>query len=510
MRSIRGWQLAIGLACAVALSSALASAANAASESGADEPVESAHASLSPDAGPREMLALLGLDEAFFAGFANGEPLSDAEREKLLRVMFRLRQISKAIPATDDRRPFDVQRIAADPLASRGEVFQLRTPIRRVTRLEVPAALRETLGFDHYFECQAEGLGQVFAMTVPSAWKLDQSIDETGGPLAVFIKVLPPLERPTIEGEPGDEANEPRAAAPDDGPPLLFAADRISWHAPTLLGYLGLDYGLFDAVRDKTALTEREVFYQMLSIARRMSPEYIEMQVRRLIKEQLESQERMTRNRDLPAKMRAEAERALERARDGASDIVPLFNEPATQRGRFLVLKGEALRAIKVRVDDPDIVKRFGIDHYYEIEMVTPDSQNNPVVCCVAEVPPNMPLGNSIHESVRVTGFFLKSWAFDTRKSRAEADPGSPRALQVAPLIIGKRVELLLQPRVGTPTQSITLAAALAIVIAICGAAMWMMRRSDRRAQARLAAQRDALPEQISVDETLPTRGESS
>ena len=461
--------------------------------------MESAHLPISRDAGPREMLALMGLDEAFFAEFANGEPLSDAEREKLLRVLYRLRQISRSVLAASAKRLLDVPRIAADPLSRRGDIYQLRSTIRRVTRLDVPASLQATLGFEHYFECQADGLGEIYTLAVPAAWKLDQPIDETGGVLAMFIKELPPQEQPASAE---DEAPE---ATSGSGPPLLFVADRVAWYPPTLLGFLGMDYGLFDDVRDRTALTEREAFYQMLSIARRMSPNYIEMQVRRLIKDQLETQGRLARNRDLPAQQRADAERALERARDGATDIVPLFNEPATQRGQFVVLKGEALRAIKVRVDDADIAKRFGIDHYYEIEIVTPDSQNNPVVCCVAEVPPDMPLGNSIHESVRVTGFFLKSWAFDTRKSLADATPGRPRPQQTAPLIIGNRVELLLQPRIGRPTQSIALATALAIVLAICGAAMWMLRRSDRRAQARLAEQRGSLPERISVDETLPT-----
>ncbi len=77
---------------------------------------------------------------------------------------------------------------------------------------------------------------------------------------------------------------------------------------------------------------------------------------------------------------------------------------------------GEALRAVRVRVDDPDVVRRFGIRQYYEIEVVTPDSQNNPLVVCVAELPEGLPLGDKIHESVRVAGFFLKSWAYNTAK----------------------------------------------------------------------------------------------
>jgi hypothetical protein len=237
----------------------------------------------------------------------------------------------------------------------------------------------------------------------------------------------------------------------------------------------------------------------MLEAAAAMSPEYLEYQVQRLLKRQLEFQERLARNRDLPAPQRAAAERALQRARAGASDVAPLFNEPESHRGEFVVVYGEALRAIEIRVEDPQIRRRFHIDRYYEVEIVTPDSQNNPIVCCVAELPPEMPLGESIHESVRVAGFFLKGYAFSTR--RTESSPKGERQLQVAPLIVGGTLSIVPTPKFGAPTQSLTLAAGLLVVLAVCGAFMWHIRRSDRQAETQLRLRRETLPEAISLTE---------
>ncbi len=183
---------------------------------------------------------------------------------------------------------------------------------------------------------------------------------------------------------------------------------------------------------------------------------------------------------------------------------MPLFNDPAAQHGKLFLLTGEALRAIKIRVDDPDIVRRFGIDHYYELEIVTPDSQNNPVVCCVRTLPPGMPEGESIHENVRISGIFLKSWAFDTHQS-SETE-SNQRKRQLAPLLISQTLQRIAPPTVTRPSQSLKLAGGLAAIIVLCGAAMWYIRRADRRARAQLASDRESLPEQIALDEG----GESS
>ena len=45
---------------------------------------------------------------------------------------------------------------------------------------------------------------------------------------------------------------------------------------------------------------------------------------------------------------------------------------PKSVGGELYTLRGMARRAILIRVDDDDIRTRFGIDHYYEIEVFIP------------------------------------------------------------------------------------------------------------------------------------------
>jgi hypothetical protein len=313
---------------------------------------------------------------------------------------------------------------------------------------------------------------------------LDEPIDERATATAMFLKLLPA------------DKDDPNAAAKGPHPfgvptlegQLLLAAIRVAWHPGTLLGELGMDVGLLDEVRDRSALDERECFYQMLAAVDRAPAGRIERAGRENLAKNRDLLERMARNRELGPQRRAAVERALTRAQEGADDVVPLFNEPADERGKLLVLPGEALRAVEIRVDDPDIVKRFGIDHYYEVEIVTVDSQNNPIVCCIVELPADMPLGQSIHENVRITGFFLKTWAFDTPKTAAAA----ARRQQLAPLVIAKSIEVITPPTLAPPGAAFAALVVAGILTAV--AATWYVRRGDRRAKAQAGAEPSAAP----------------
>jgi len=440
----------------------------------------------------RESLSLLGFDAAFFESFKDNEPLSEEEQTKLAKLLQGLPRIAKSTLLEAAGRQASLEPTSLERSSERGQAYALRVLLRRVTRQAVPEALQETLGYDSYFRCDVETVARrmvILVRQVPRAWKLDRPLNLQASAIAIYIKQMPSDTLPK-----NDESE-------DATPVLLFAADRLAWHPSTLLAHLGVDYGLFDGVEDRAPLKEREIFYQMLAAAGSMSPQYLDHQIQRLLEAQLERQERLARNPDLPAKKREAAERALERARSGASDVVPLFNEPANSRGEFVVLRGEAFRAIEIRVDDPQIRRRFHIDHYFEVEVVTPDSQNNPIVCCLAELPPEMPLGESVHVSVEVAGFFLKAYAFETRRS-ATASAGEKPQRQLAPLIVGKTLSVIPTPKFGTPTQSLTLAVGVLVVMAVCGAFMWHMRRTDRRAEQQLRLRRELLPEAISLDKS--------
>ncbi len=172
---------------------------------------------------------------------------------------------------------------------------------------------------------------------------------------------------------------------------------------------------------------------------------------------------------------------------------MPLYNDPQSRRGHLVTLRGDALCAVEVRVDDPDIVSRFGIRRYYEVEILTDDSQNNPLVCCVAELPAGMPLGDNIRAAVRVTGFFFKSWAYGAGSGNAKSD-----RRQLAPLVIARTLTWYPEPAASAPSSAVAIVLGTALALAL--AAMWYIRRGDRRALAAAREARLPLPERISFD----------
>ena len=117
------------------------------------------------------------------------------------------------------------------------------------------------------------------------------------------------------------------------------------------------------------------------------------------------------------------------RAAKGLFSVAPLFNEPANQVGELVLLEGTVRRVTRVDVGKTsdgaasDVARRFGIDHYYELDLFTDDSQNNPIVVCVRELPPGFPVGDGLHEPVRVAGLFFKSWSFESRRATLPIAP---------------------------------------------------------------------------------------
>ena len=220
--------------------------------------------------------------------------------------------------------------------------------------------------------------------------------------------------------------------------------------APGLPAYP--DQGLLAGIQDGSALTaaDHEAFYRLLELAK---------------------------NAD-PARLRGDAEQL-----DASPRGLPgLFRDPAAQRGRLLRLSGIARRVVRVPIDEPSIVSRLGADHYFEIDLVAQGSQNNPLVFCTLDLPRNMPLGGppSYGESVEVTGFFLKTWQYPTPLSAAEkaAHPGSFRALQTAPLLLGAAP--LWKPAEKKSSTALAVGGILALAMIGGCLLLWHIRQSDR------------------------------
>jgi hypothetical protein len=434
----------------------LAAAADVRSESASDPlidaPLDSSEEA-GPDlaTGPRDLLELVGVEASHFRFLVDGRDVDVNEQDTVLRFLY---AVGRFMPADTERwaaESFDPAEQAAEPQRARGELFRLRGRVTRVVVEHPVPELVERLGADRYYRCTLEldgdaGTAEVFASAVPKAWTADAPLDERASAYGMFLKWAA------------------------DGPARpVFAAARVAWHPQGVLGDLGMDTGLFDEVENRREITtaERECFYQLLSAAGR-----------------------------------APAADLIERTRrDPQHDysVVSLFNDPETQHGELVALTGTAREAKRIYVGDADVQQRFGIDHYFQIEIFTADSQGNPIVFCVRELPPGMPEGSQIDEPVRIPGFFFKTWAYRTPR----ADPENPDRKQLAPMLIGRQ-PLWLRPLQQTGSSGGIVAAMLfvAAIVGLC-LAVWRFHRSDARFHREVLAQHIAPKLNVPLDDIV-------
>ncbi len=229
--------------------------------------------------------------------------------------------------------------------------------------------------------------------------------------------------------------------------PLFSALSRAATTSP--LERSGVDDYLLTRVPDGAPLSaaDRTPFYQILSAAMHDDP-----------------------SRHLPGSS----------ASDRPSDpITPLFKGPSTQKGSVFRLLGTASRIKRIEIDDLAIRKTLQIDHYFEVDFVTADSQGNPLVACLTELPPGMPLtGESGHccERIELTAYFFKLWQYPLKASAADG----PLVLQAAPLFIGKSLTWFKPPQKEQTKSSIAVLCFL--VLGTIGLAMllWGAGQVDR------------------------------
>jgi hypothetical protein len=201
----------------------------------------------------------------------------------------------------------------------------------------------------------------------------------------------------------------------------------------------------------------------------------------------------------------------VKRAKEGRYSVAPLFNYPESEIGRLVVVDGAARRAVRVDVGprseggSSDVTRRFGFDHYYELEVFTDDSQNYPLVFCVRELPAGIPTGGSIHVPVRVAGFFFKDWLYQTRG--APQGDGPDERAQYAPLLIGRSPLMLAAPERRKAAQFVLGGLFVTALAGICVVAAWLAR-GDKRFRERTLAASFSLPAGQSLNELNLTRAD--
>lgn len=393
--------------------------------------------------------------------FGSRDAQAAAAPEVPAQEMFELLGLSE----DDWRAVRDPAALAAQPQALGKFLYVARrvTPVYWSRWSKLPQAaggvdVRHWQGRLHasrYVECSQE---ETAKFGLPGYYEIQCALDD-GQTARVFSLEAPPSWKDPAQAAVGDRigtiAVTLHAAA--DPPVLVLASIRVAWYPDTPLGNLGVDAGPLDAVIDRTRLShdDIEAFYSTLAAAGRLADE------------------------------------ALTPASGSTTAVAPLFNEPAKQRGKQVVIEGNARRAVKINLTDEALVERFGLDHYFELEVFTDDSQGSPLVACVRQLPADFPLGDAIYERVRVGGFFFKVWAYELNFPGEQPPAVKPvkKRYQLAPLILGKSVRRLPRPAVVTATGSGAISAALFAAALAAGVVwLWLQQRDDRQHAARRRA----------------------
>jgi hypothetical protein len=469
----------------------------------------------------RKLLELAGWDSKRLDSLAKNSELTDSDRNELVQLLWRLKTFDGPQLGAWARAGKPFSDVAADPKAHLGELIRLNGHVTKAESRELPAELAERLEIPNYYQCEMAldgnaGIATILTGRIPQVWLEMPTLHEPATADGVFIKLLAPV------------------AGTKNG---LFVSSDVAWKptqpqppfvsfGESVLGGLGVDVGLLDGLRQRRPLSrqESEAFYQMLAAMGNIGVNQLDRFANRdlvTVQEHWAAEEkRITQllQKDPAAattRERAQLQLAREvqsRAANGLFSVAPLFNQPNEHVGELLSLEGTVRRATRIDVGkstdggESDVARRFGIDHYYELDVFTDDSQNNPVVFCVRELPAGFPLGDGLGELVRIAGFFLKSWSFESRRATLPTTPeGTPTPAgmrQFAPLLVGRGPIILEKAAPATFAYASYVAASLfLLLLAAVWATGWWFARDERRLKGATLADRFALPEGESLND---------
>ncbi len=407
----------------------------------------------------RGLLELAGIDESYFRNLTDGQPLEADAGETLVRILYRLPSVPVAKLEKWRHAPMEWSDVASRAASLRGELFGLKGLSREVRRVDLPAELARRLEFDHYYrvslDLQPGGHPAVVCTRqLPRAWPESGACRERIGAWGVLLKVT------------GGKGK--------DGAELAFASPRLMWYpdreaaglgvepSHVFLASLGMDVALLDDMRarDRGELTsqDNEWFYQLLAAVGRARPDSFEQQPSRAV------------------------------------PVAALLTEPDSQRGRIFRLSGGLRRITRIEVTDAEVAERFGIDHYFELDVFVPlgdevirlgepqagrdvptFSNRYPVTVCVRSLPPGLVPGQDQLEEIELQAVFARLWVFRS----GFVSSFDPNQLQPAPLFFGREPRVVeRRPMISTPMARAFFAATVALLL-LGGLALWRWQSSE-------------------------------
>jgi hypothetical protein len=438
---------------------------------------------------------ILGIDnwnESRFAKFFDEQPISIDEQFEMIRLATRLDSLDAGLFVVE--APGDsLAAIVANLNNLRGSLVALRGRAVEFEAIELAAADAEKLSHRQVYLTRvvddSGAAAAVLSLEVPRAW---QSLGEIDTPVAVGGVVVK-------LGQFGDEMQP------------VIVAPRLAWfpnkaqppavnHGKATLGILGYDAAQLDHVSQRDRFTRREsaAFYALLDVvAEQSATKLVDYATRNTRFHHQFWAERAAGlgGNEVPAdaairKQWKLAQTAAAAAREQRYSVAPFFNEPDQHVGELVVLDGLVRRAVRIdlagglagQVDSA--AAQHDVRYYYELDLFTADSQNNPVVFCVRDLPAGFPTGKGLREEVRVAGFFFKNWGYNAR-SDAGTDGPSRR---LAPLFVG-RGPLLIVPAESPFPWSLVVGSGFVAIVGLMWWTIWRWNRGDREYEQRIRQQ---------------------
>jgi hypothetical protein len=169
--------------------------------------------------------------------------------------------------------------------------------------------------------------------------------------------------------------------------------------------------------------------------------------------------------------------------------------DPQTHHGKLLTVEGTARRVTRIVLDEA-AARRWGFDHYYQIDLFVPlgnetirvgedDADGEaplftndfPVTVCVSSLPENLTVREDLREDIRVAAVFCKLWAYHSQFMSSY----DPQQLQIAPLLIGYQPHVVSPPAGRHAVFGILAGAGFIALLAGLWWGLWAWTRSDRR-----------------------------
>ena len=423
-----------------------------------------------------------GIVESQLRSLSNDTAWSPEAEDTTIKILYHLPTISPHYIHRWSDKPAPWQTLATNPEEHQVNFFRINGRLKKIEKKQIISEAARLLHFDHYYQALVEIPGTPHTAIVctrhfPAHWKPGKEMDEKVEVAGLFLKL---------------------GVQESDRHTFYFAAPRITWlpdrldtaagisKAHLLLASMGVDIGLFSHITRQTRHEftgdERACFFQLLSAV----------------------------SKTTSAKLSREQPRKLE--------IPNLLRNTTSAQGQLFTLEGTARRITRIVVEDPGIQEQFKsdidgdgqadlLDHYYQIDMfvslkgksvqVKKDANDKnapvfsnvyPVNVCVRTLPPELakmnqelvsgkPNQDLLRATVRLHGFFFKTWSYQTVYASSKDEEG----FQTSPIFIATEPKVIPTKIVRSPYIGVIISIVFTIILIACWFFIWKSNRADRQ-----------------------------